>query len=239
MLKKVVVETQKGFKVFGKCVRNGEENTFNIRQIFALLGYGHGIKVFEVLPNGERIRLNRDNYDKNNVSSVPSVEKTEVDHKEPENINESNPTQSDVSSNEDKVETTGPVEEPVSEIVEEPEIIEEEKELVIDATETEVSNDEEEEPVESAVEEEKIENEQTNTTVAPTEEPGTEDEEESLVEETEVTEEEVTNDAAAEEVVDVAEEEEKEEVVNTVPYNKSSNNNGYNIPKKGNKYYKK
>lgn len=219
MLKKVIVETQKGFKMFGKCIRNGEENTFNIRQIFTLIGMGKGTKVFEVLPNGELLRLNKDNYDKVN-SSVPSVAKTEVDHKEPENIDEGIPTRSDESSNEDKVETTEIVEEP-SEVVEEPDTIEEEKEPVIENTDSEVKSDEA--PVESTVEAEE-------PMCVPTEEPGTNENEESIVE---TDDEEAVNDSANEEVVEVTEETAESEQV------KPAQTNNYNIPKKGSKYYKK
>ena len=215
MLKQVIVETKKGFKLFGKNIKPNEVNTFNIRQIFSLLGVGGGVKVFELLPDGTKIRLNKDNYDKVNHSSVTSVVNTEEYDKEPTNFSEGNPEQPDGSSNEDSgtILCAPPIQQLMStqnesEIVEEPGTNEKNMEPTTEETSSEPTNKKSD--VSSEV-----------GTESPTEEPETVENEESVV----VQEELVTNDTTG-----ITTE-------GTEPVNVKANN-GYNIPKKPNKYKK-
>ena len=71
MIKKVIVESQKGFKIFRKNIKPGDPIDLNLREIFKVLHIGKGIKIFEVLPNGELLRLNKYNYDK--VNSTKNI----------------------------------------------------------------------------------------------------------------------------------------------------------------------
>lgn len=230
MLKTIVVEAQKGFKLFGKNIRPNEVNTLNIRQVFDLLGVGGGIKVFEILPDGSRVRINKSNYDKDNSSSVSSIAKVEVDNKQLEEIKEGIPTQSDVSSNEEASEESLRTEdlqesEEAKVVEEEPETIEEEKQEPINEDSAPESDNVEEEP-----EEESADNNSANLPFrlsTADEQTGTEEDENVVVEEEDVVEE-IHTENVAEEVT------EENKVVN-VGQTPTAN---YNMPKKANKYKK-
>lgn len=62
MIKRVIIECEKGFKAFGKVIRPGEVNELNLRQIFDLLKRPK-LKIFEVNSDAsEKVRLTKDNY---------------------------------------------------------------------------------------------------------------------------------------------------------------------------------